>query len=671
MNVDFRLETQHQPLAPFVALMDPELATRTTDLGSKREAFRRVQHALHQIMDDGPSLVVLDDVHWSDLSSQEFLPQFIRGLESRKALVVIATRPGLELSYTQSADVLDLAPLTDTHSRALVMAHQPADGGGSDPARCDWIVAMAGGVPLFLELLTQGQRGNLSNISSIRDVLQSELDRLGGARVVLRSAAVIGMWFSSTVLAFLLGFDGLREALLRAQALQLIQHEGGESYCFRHALIYDAVYESVPLGDRKRLHRQLAENLPSRPGSSFEEIAHHWEASQDWIQAAIGWRKAGDAALQNEFAADAVASFQRTLHLLGRVEVAFRPSQLFREAQLRLGYALHMVEGFGSPTAWRLFKDVAEDLETQDLTDSQNQDLLFAALSGCYMGGSSQGELDGYPIAQRLQHMARTPAQMLMASFALGNSLFWCGDFVGAIRWQMEGIALSQSLPVVDRVRYCIDDPAVICRAFFAWSLWFQGHDEKASAMARETRELADHGKRSHVQCFGFTLLLGLYWCQRNTEELTALATQTFLLARQYGFALWEGVSGLFLLWAQARSGSMADPAGLFAAARQMQKAYQAGITTSRWITADALVELGEWTQALELLEVSIAEADFHEDQYCVADLLWLRGRCQAAAGQSADSVESFARARVVANRLGARGLLARYEGALDIKPLS
>ena len=654
-----RLETQHQPMAPFFTVMDQEIATSPTELGSKSEAFALVKDALDQMTAGGPTLVLLDDLHWSDLASQEFLPLFVQGLLERKVLLVIATRPGLEVAYPPTAEVLDLQPLADASARELVMAHQHA--GEPRQHQCDWIVETAGGVPLFLELLAKGLPGTQQNLLSIRDVLQSELDQLGDGKTVLRAAAVIGMRFSPALLRILLGQADVQGVLARAQSLQLVDADAAGSYRFHHALIHDAVYESVPLGVRKTLHRQWATHLQSQPGSPMEEIAHHWEAAQCWQDAAGWWRKAGDDALQREFAADAVASFQRVLHLLAQVDEPVRLVRVYQEAQLRLGYALHMAEGFGSPSAWRLFKDVASHMETANLMEPENQNLLFAALSGCYMGGSSQGELDGLTIAERLSDLARTEAQQLMASCALGNSLFWRGEFDEAGHWQKKGIALSLRLPAKDRVQYCVDDPAVICRAFLAWNLWFQGHDAQASAMTLDAIDWANKGKRSHAQCFGFTLLLGVYWCQGKMAELGSLAMQTHVLAKQYGFPLWESVSGLFLLCAHAHLGAMSDTTQLFDAARQMQLAYQAGITTSRWIAADALVAQGEWVQALALLDVSIAEADTHEDQYCIADLLWLQAKCQAATGHAEQSVLSRAKAYAVAQQLGAHGLLARY----------
>lgn len=662
VQVVCRLETQHQPMAPFLAVLDVPARPAGMELDSKSEAFARVQEALERLMTDGPVLLLLDDMHWADLATQEFLPMFARTLEGRKAMLVLATRPGLEVNCPLSTEVVELRPLADNQARELVLARQSA--AGADTHQADWIVATAGGVPLFLELLTKSQPGQgvRQHMLSIRDVLQSELDQLGGGKAVLRAAAVMGMRFFPDGLGLLLGEQDVGDALVRAQSLALIDADEAGGYRFHHALIHDAVYESVPLGQRRSLHRSWAVHLQSLPGSQAEDVARHWEAAQGWEHAARWWAQAGDAALQREFAADAVASLQRALAMLGQLGETERPLRTQQDIQLRLGYALHMAEGFGSPSAWRLFKAVAEQMEGADQNDPDNQAMLFTALSGCYMGGSSQGQVDGLHIAERLSDLALTEAQQLMAAFALGNSLFWRGEFDEAGHWQAMGIALSQRLPAKERVRYCVDDPAIICRAFLAWNRWFQGRDAEATAMTDEALQWARSSPRMHGRCFGFGLLQCLYWCQGRMEPLQSLSTQTLSLARQFGFPLWESASGLHLAAVLAHSGAMDDVGPLFDAAQRMQQAYQAGITTSRWIVAGSLVAQGEWAQAKALLDVSIAEADRYEDQYCIPAMLWLRARCWANLGEPDHCTADQAQARELAHRMGAMGELARFD---------
>lgn len=659
LQVVCRLETQHQPLAPFYAALGQAHAPPEAVLGAKSAIFTALKSSVAQWVAQGSTLLVVDDMHWSDHASQEFLPLLAEALQGRPVMLVIASRPGFAMDYPAPADVLDLEPLPPSEALALVQACQRHTEGEPSPAVCERIVASAGGVPLFLALLVQGQQGDPHHLLSIRDVLQSELDRLGDNKTLLRLAAILGMRFSRRTLKALVPHGDVDGALAKAQALRLLELEGADVCRFHHAMIHEVVYDSAPVFMRKSWHKQVAMHLQTQQTIVCEEVAHHWGAAQCWVESAGWWNQAGDAALQREFAADAVACYQKAQRMLTNLPEGQPAPEDLQATQLRLGYALHMAEGFGSAQAWQLFNGVVQQLAAQGA--AQDQHVLFAALSGCYMGGSSQGEVDGLNIARRLQEIAHTDAQHLMAAFALGNSLFWRGEFEEAALWQQRGIALSQCVSPRDRIQYCVDDPAVICRAFFAWTLWFQGDGAQASAMALETMALAGEGKRIHAQCFAATLLQAFYWCQGNVEALGALANHTYALARQYGFPLWEGVSGLFLLWVQARNGALTDAGPLFGAAQQMQQAYRAGITTSRWIAADALVVQGEWSHALALLEVSIAEAHLYEDQYCVADLLWLKGQCLAALGQGTLAAGFLQQARTSASARGAVGLVQRF----------
>jgi hypothetical protein len=310
----------------------------------------------------------------------------------------------------------------------------------------------------------------------------------------------------------------------------------------------------------------------------------------------------------------------------------------------------------------RLFSEVAQKIESVAWSVVDHHASLFAALSGKYMGGSSQGEVEGLLIARRLESMAQTDTERLMACFALGNSLFWRGELLEAKYWQLQGIALAAQLPPGERIRYCVDDAAVTCRAFLAWNLWFLGDEAAACAMVREGVALARRGRRTHALCFALTMGVAMHWCRGALGEVVELASEALELAQRYGFALWAGVNQLFLLWAQAKSGALADAGALFGAAAQMQQAYQAGITTSRWIAADALMVQGAWGEAESLIDLTIAEADFNEDLYCLPDLLWRKGECICRRVSAEEAAAYFGRARELARAQQATGLLARFE---------
>lgn len=654
VRVACRLEAQHQPLNPFFTALHISSHSQLVAAQGKSEIFSAVIAALFRRLVKGPLLLWVDDIHWADQATLEFLPVLVQALADKPVLFLIASRPGQHWAPPTQAVIMELPALGVDDAAALVRSH----GGQLDTGTCERILAVAGGVPLFLELLTHAATSAEVMHPSISSVLQAELDGLGVGKRVLRAAAVIGIRFSAKQLADLIPTDEVADALQKAETSRLVEHLGDGMWCFHHALIYDAVYESVPVNMRSQWHMLLARRLQLQ-GAASEEIAQHWSSARAWKEALLCWRQAGDDALTREFAADALVCFQRAMEMNQKIDISVRDVWQDAQLRLRMGYALQMVEGFGSKQSWQYFYGVVQQAESMRSGAPEWHDVLFAALSGSFMGGSSQGRLDGLDIAYRLTRLAESAPQHLMAEGALGNALFWRGNFSQACHHLEKAIVLADSLPLAQRTVYCIDDPALICRAFLAWAYWFQGKTVEASTMVEAALAEAAGGQRVHSICFGLSLLMGVYWCQGKYDAQGNLAKRTLELAQKFQFPLWQSVGSLFLLCSEARAGRLLDTQPLFVAAQQVQAAYQAGITTSRWLVADALVALGEWSQALTLLELSISEAGLHEDQYCLADLVWLKAECQQAMGQDPEPV--YAQARAMAAKSGARGLMQRY----------
>jgi DNA-binding SARP family transcriptional activator len=627
---------------------------------SKSAVFSALIRVIEQTIGAGPALLVVDDLHWADLATRELLGIFARGLKQQALLLVITSRPETVFDCPASlSQAIELAPLDEPESLSLIEACDNERGVTPDERRR--IAQVAGGIPLFIEHLLRGWHEGEHHLLPLNELLQGELDRLGTARRVLRAAAVLGGSFRRQDLLDLLPENNVAAALSRAMAQGLVKALAAGTFCFQHDLIREAAYSSIQPARRQALHEQAARLLERQPGRPAEEIAHHYSAAGCCLEAAQWWGRAGASAMEREFAADAVVCFEKALAMLALLGEAADPVFVCA-IQLQLGHAAQVCQGFGSPLGHRLFSEVARKVESAAWSVVDHHSSLFAALSGKYMGGSSQGEVEGLLIARRLERMAQSDTERLMACFALGNSLFWRGELLEAKYWQQEGIALAAQLSAGERIRYCVDDAAVTCRAFLAWNLWFLGDEAAACAMVREGVALARRGRRTHALCFALSMGVAMHWCRGALDEVVELASEALELARRYGFALWAGVNQLFLLWAQAKSGALADTGALFGAAAQMQQAYQAGITTSRWIAADALMVQCEWGEAESLIDLTIAEADFNEDLYCLPDLLWRKGECISRRASADQAAPYFVRASKLAQAQQAKGLLARFE---------
>lgn len=701
-RIDCRLERQHQPLAPITA----SLARFAADAGERRPGARQasIRHALldaHPTLDsssveqlaalltredDGdtlpskgatfaallqlidsltartPALLIVDDLHWSDQATLELLDFLVRSLARQKLLLVVTSRPGVHFDENAGAIVpIDLAPLTTDDALTLVADNDPANRiPGAERAQ---IAAACGGIPLFIERLALCWLEGRHHRHSITELLQSELDGLGPAKPVLLTAAVLGASFTFDALQRLLPDVAMTEALNEAIARRLVAPTDAGHYRFSHALIRDTAYDSLPPTRRRQLHRQAAALLADQAEPPAEAVAAHFAAAECWREAAGWWLQAGEAAMAREFAADALHCFEQALDTLQRQDT---PAAGLVDVQMRLGHAAQVAQGFGSARAHRLFSAVAQQLEAgREPPTPDHSRKLFSALSGRYMGGSSQGEVEGLKIAHQLERLAHTDGERLMASFALGNSLFWRGQLEEARTAQLRGIALAARLLPRDRIRYCVDDPAVTCRAFLGWNLWFLGEEAAACAMVEEAVAHARHGGRVHTLCFALAFGAAMHWCRGAVEDVVRLSGEARTLAQSHGLPLWDSVNSLFLLWAQAATGELHDARPLFEAAGQMQQAYRAGITTSRWIAVHALLTQQARATAEPLLDLALREADANEDQYCLADLMWQKGECRLADGALQETRQWWQQALALAGGQRAGGLLARFEARL------
>lgn len=656
-RIQCRLEHQYQPLAAVLAEIGDQLKDATDGPQSKSEIFEAVIAQLVRETKQLPTLLWVDDLHWADLTTRELLALLVRRLESKKVLLVVTTRPGVVVDYpSRITQTFELAPLSQAASLAMIAAYD-RDNSISERERAD-LAATCAGIPLFIERLVRGHlEGGLHRLS-ITKTLQGELDSLGGDRRVLHAAAVLGERFERRHLASLVPDADIVSALARAAGLNLVSSLSDGTCAFCHALIRDAAYESLTSSRRRLLHERIARIFANDPEISAEEIALHYSAAECRHEAVEWWIKAGDQAMQREFAADAMASYQKALD---QFNGAIAEEALVRSIRMRLGYAAHVAEGYGSSLTYRLFAEMAAEIEGLKDYDSGE---LFSALAGCYMGGSSFARDEGLKIATRLHELAHTDSERLMAFFALGNTLFWLGDFNAAEEWQRKCMALGEIVSFKERIRYGVDDPIVTSCAFNGWTLWFLGKDELACTKADEAITLARKGKRAHTLCFALVFAACLHWYRNDVSKVAELASEALSLAKEFGFPLWEGGASLLLLWAQAASGEMAETGGLFGAALMLQQALPSRVTTSRWIVIYALLEMNEWGEAEKLVDIALREVEFLEEQYCVGDLLRIKAKCLEKRALFAEAQEFYSQGLALAKQQGAKGLISRLLSA-------
>src|SRR5262249_6364363 len=192
----------------------------------------------------------------------------------------------------------------------------------------------------------------------VQERLMARLDRLGAAKEVAQTAAVLGREFSYALLQAVspLAADALQAALGKLTDAGLVYARGlppEATYLFRHALVQDAAYESLLRSRRRELHRAAAEVLTGRvadvPEEQPEVVAQHWEAAGEAERAGAAWQQAAERAEDRAAAVEAERHYTRALSALAKLPDG--PARVAQELALQIPLALilHVTRGFASP----------------------------------------------------------------------------------------------------------------------------------------------------------------------------------------------------------------------------------------------------------------------------------------------------------------------------------
>ncbi|HEU0234875.1 MAG TPA: BTAD domain-containing putative transcriptional regulator [Candidatus Limnocylindrales bacterium] len=262
---------------------------------SVEDTFWAFRILLEGLAAHGPLVVVLEDVHWAEPTLLNLVEYLSGWMPESPLLIVCLARPELlEARPTwgggrANATLIHLGPLDESESETLV-------GGLPGEARLQPTVRRrihetAEGNPLFLEQLVSmvaergepepGLGGQLRIPPTIQAVLAARLERVGPAeRAILDAGAVIGREWASVAVGALLPEETRRlltrhlEALVRRDFVRPIRspRAGDQAFQFRHALIQQSAYQSIPRPRRRRLHEAFAEWLEAGPGGRTAEL---------------------------------------------------------------------------------------------------------------------------------------------------------------------------------------------------------------------------------------------------------------------------------------------------------------------------------------------------------------------------------------------------------------
>jgi serine/threonine protein kinase/predicted ATPase len=538
----------------------------------REETFRTLLEWLRIRAARKPILFIVEDLHWADASTLEFLGQFLAEGRHDSILTLLTFRPEFKTPWPAAAQQTSLVLNRLTRRQAVEMIRKMA-GESLPEAVIEQVYDRAGGVPLFVEEFTKmvresdtSERAGQSDAGSkawlrreipttLQDLVMARLDRMDGDRDVAQIAATLGREFSYELLAAVVSLD---EPTLQAELQKLVRadilHAKGRfpdgTYLFKHALVEDALYNALVKNKRQQFHGRIAEVLEARfpllVKSQPERLAHHFTEAGLTETATGYWLKAGLRSRERSAECEAISHLTRGLALLEAVERS--PERDARELELliALGNAYIAARGYGAPEIGPVFRRARTLCEHLGASPQ-----LVAIVVGIWEWHFVRGELqlctelvaEAMEFARPLDDAGATMEAMYVA----GQTMLYQGDFAGAHDRFVKAIAEFDD---PERTKFWAAQTShyarVNIRCNLAVALWHLGYSDQAQKVSHEVCQLVREIGHPFSLAYCLHHTAWLYQFCRSAGEVETATTEQIAIATEQGFALWSATGTFF-----------------------------------------------------------------------------------------------------------------------------
>ena len=528
-----------------------------------------------------PVRFVMEDLHWADPSTLEFLSLLIGQGPTARILILLTFRPEFSPPWALRSHLTQVTLSRLPRKQAEEMVER-VTGGKALPAEVvQQVVVKTDGVPLFVEELTTmvlesglltereshyeltGPLPPLAIPSTLQDSLMARLDRLATVKEVAQLGATLGREFSYELLQAVSPLD---EATLQRELAQLVDAEflfqrgvpPQARYLFKHALIQDAAYQSLLKSKRQQLHQQIAhvleERFPETTETQPELLAHHYTEAGLSAQAIPYWQQAGQKAIGRSANIEAFAHLTKGLELLKTLPDTPERAQQELMLQVALSTPLMLTRGWAAPEVGRVHSRARELCRQIGETPQ-----LFPVLHGMWTFHFIRAELQ---TAQELGEQLLTLAQsaqdsalLLEAHRTLGESLYVRGELVLAQQHFEQGIALYDPQQHRSLAFLYGHDPGVSFLSIGAFALLCLGYPDQALARSHEAVTLARELSHPFSLAYALYVAAVFHGLRREGQAAQEGAEALIALCSEQGFSYWLVWGTILRGWALAEQG--------------------------------------------------------------------------------------------------------------------
>lgn len=347
LQLDEGLKSVLPPLQEILSIKVEDEAYVNLEPGQKRErTFEALRDLLVRESQTKTLVLAIEDLHWIDKTSEEYLDYLIGWLANAKILLVLLYRPEYTHQWGSKSyyNRIGLDQLTAKSSTELVQAI--LGGGQMVPELRELILGKTSGNPLYMEefthtLLENGSIQRKENQyvlnrkaseiqipDTIQGIISARMDRLeDNLKRIMQVASVIGRDFAFRILQDITGVrEDLKSYLLNLQGLEFIYEKRlfpELEYIFKHALIQEVAYNSLLQKRRQEIHEKIGKAIEqiymNRLEEFYEILAYHYLKATNHLKAYQYMVHAGDAAARLYAYAESRLHYEMALEALAQL----------------------------------------------------------------------------------------------------------------------------------------------------------------------------------------------------------------------------------------------------------------------------------------------------------------------------------------------------------------
>ena len=651
---------------------------------TKERMLRELAEAIEVMTSVGASpessllVLVLEDLHWSDVSTLDFLAYVARRREAARLFVLATYRPvevvvkdhplrGIKQElqlHRQCAELaLEFLRPDDIVEYLAMRFGVEAHGLASTRELARLLHRRTDGNPLFMvnvveNLIRQGMLGQeegqwqaqraveavkVGVPDNLQQMIEQQVERLSPEeQQVLEVASVVGTEFSAAAVAAGLetGTGTVEEHCTRlVRRGQFLRVSGlqewpdgtvAAGYSFGHALYREVLYERVSAGQRMELHRRLGERIEAAYGQRVHEVAAelatHFERGRKYQKAVQYLQQAGENALQRSAPQEAIDHLTKGLEFLRLLPDSPERSSQELTLQIAIGAPLMTTK---SPAAREVAQAYTRARELCQQVGEIPQ--RCRVLIGLWMFYLMRAEYQtAYELGDQLLSVAQRQPEsdfLLQAHQVLGLTLLWRGEFPSARTHCEHGIALYNPQQHHSHAFFYGVDPGVGCLTYAAYALWTLGYPDQGLKSIQEGLALASI--RTHPYSYAYVLLgaATVYNLRRDGPAVQEQTKVLVPLATEQGFPVFSAVGTMLDGWALTmqgqRKGILQMSEGLTA---YRATGAELGRTCHQSLLAEAHGKLGQTEEGLLAVAVALAAVAKTEERWYEAELYRLKG---------------------------------------------